>query len=108
MEARRRPRRASDWAMLAAASTLVATWSGRDTAAVQQSSGESPPQHQALLVTIAETCHALSCKKSKVYALLNEGELRSVGARGARRVEYASILEYISRRDGRRKGMRQR
>jgi excisionase family DNA binding protein len=47
------------------------------------------------LFTVEEACQRLSLKKTKCYALLNEGKLRAVRAGGQTLIPAPALREYI-------------
>lgn len=52
-----------------------------------------------LLVTPEAAGEMLSIKRTKVFALLKSGELRSVRVGRLRRISTAAIVEYVERRE---------
>ena len=48
------------------------------------------------LFTVDETCERLGVKKTKCYALLNEGKLRAVRAGGQTLIPADALREYIA------------
>jgi excisionase family DNA binding protein len=57
----------------------------------------TPLDDTPLQVKITRAAAALDCSERTVTRLLERGELRGVGRGRLRRVEWASILEYIAR-----------
>jgi excisionase family DNA binding protein len=50
-----------------------------------------------ILLTPEQAARALGLGRTTVYALIRDGELRSVRLGRARRVPYASLVEFVER-----------
>jgi excisionase family DNA binding protein len=61
---------------------------------------KSPAQSAPLLVTTQEAARQLSIGKTKLYELINSGELHTVKIGGSRRVPVRSIERYALRLEG--------
>jgi excisionase family DNA binding protein len=67
----------------------------RDTAC-QKASYDEYVEFPKLLVTIEEAAHILSISRSKVYGLLNTGQLLSIHIGRARRIRLRDIESFVA------------
>ena len=54
------------------------------------------PEHEPLLLRVEEAARLLCIGRTRVYDLINSGELKSVKIFGSRRVPRASIDRYVT------------
>jgi excisionase family DNA binding protein len=71
---------------------------GRRSARATRPQAVEDPGAPKLLLSMDEAAYALSCGKSKVYALIEAGEIVSFKVGGLRRVPVASLESYVARR----------
>jgi hypothetical protein len=50
---------------------------------------------ETFLYTVQEAAKALGMSRSKVYGLMNEGELHSVKIGGSRRLRKQDLIDYV-------------
>ena len=50
---------------------------------------------EKLLYTVAEASHLLSIRKTKIYELINSGDLASVKIGRARRIPHSGLLQFV-------------
>ena len=58
----------------------------------------APPLLDALVVRVPRACALLAVSRPKLYRMLHAGEIRGYRDGGSRKIELASIKQYIARK----------